>query len=272
MRQWTIDAFAAGRFLGNPACIVEPFESWPAEDWMQSLAAENGAGATAFLVRTGSPRRFGLRWFTPATEVPLCGHATLAAAHALLSEQALDAPALEFETASGMLIATAAGEDRYELSFPRPPIRRIDTPPGLAEALGAEPAEVWAAPYLVALFDDAETIGRLEPRYAELRRISEGLSGQGNVGVAALAPEGSPFDVIDRFFAPGYGFREDPATGSFHAILVPILAGRLPARQIRFRQACPGRGADFEGRLDGDRVVLRGQAVTVMESRLRTAP
>jgi len=270
MRQWTIDAFAAGPFLGNAACVVEPLDDWPSEARMQALAAENAAGATAFLVRRpSSPSRFGLRWFTIATEVPLCGHASLAAAHALLSELGLDHPALEFETASGELVATRVADDRYELSFPRPPARRIDTPPGLAEALGAEPAEVWAAPYLVALLDDPDAIGRLRPRLSEIRRISEGLGGQGNLGVAALAPPGAPHHVVDRFFAPGYGFPEDPATGSFHAILVPLLAPRLPPGPIRFRQAYPGRGADLEGRLDGDRVRLQGQAVTVIESRLR---
>ncbi|WP_430418525.1 PhzF family phenazine biosynthesis protein [Phenylobacterium sp.] len=271
MRQWTIDAFAAGPFLGNAACVLEPFDLWPPDAWMQSLAAENGAGATGYLLRTGAANRFGLRWFTPATEVPLCGHATLAAAHALRVEQGLDEPQFAFETASGDLIATAVGDDRYELSFPRPAARRIATPAGLADALGAKPAEVWAGPYLVARFDDAGTIARLDPRYDDLRRISERLGGQGNVGVVALATEGAPHDVVDRFFAPGYGLREDPATGSFHAILVPIFAERLPSRPIRFRQACPGRGADFEGRLEGERVVLRGRAVTVMESRLRTS-
>lgn len=271
MRQWTIDAFAAGPFLGNAACVLEPFDRWPPDAWMQSLAAENGAGATGYLLRTAAANRFGLRWFTPATEVPLCGHATLAAAHALRAELGLDEPQFAFETASGDLIATAVGGDGYELSFPRPSARRIATPPGLADALGAKPVEVWAGPYLVARFDDAATIARLDPRYDDLRRISEGLGGQGNVGVAALAPEEAPHDVVDRFFAPGYGLREDPATGSFHAILVPIFAERLPSRPIRFRQACPGRGADFEGRLEGERVVLRGRAVTVMESRLRTS-
>lgn len=271
MRQWTIDAFAAGPFLGNAACVLEPFDLWPPDAWMQSLGAENAAGATGYLLRTAAANRFGLRWFTPATEVPLCGHATLAAAHTLRAELGLDEPQFAFETASGDLIATAVGGDGYELSFPRPAARRIATPPGLADALGAKPVEVWAGPYLVARFDDAATIARLDPRYDDLRRISEGLGGQGNVGVAALAPEGASYDVVDRFFAPGYGLREDPATGSFHAILVPIFAERLPSRPIRFRQACPGRGADFEGRLEGERVVLRGRAVTVMESRLRAS-
>lgn len=270
MRQWTIDAFTTQPFLGNSACVVEPLDAFPPDDWMQRLAAENGAGATAFLTQTDAPNTFGLRWFTPATEVPLCGHATLAAAHALSAEIGAAAGPLLFDSASGRLTASvqAAG---YELSLPIPPFARIALPRGLAEALGAEPREVWQAPYLIALFDDPEIIPRLNPQLGELRRISAALGGQGNVGVAALTPDRSDFNVIDRFFAPGYGFREDPATGSFHAILTPILADRLPPGVIRFRQAYPGRGADLTGRLDQDRVVIGGNAVTIAETLLRVA-
>lgn len=269
MRQWTIDAFASAPFLGNSACVLEPMDQWPSEDWMQRLAAENCAGATAFLVRDAAPHRFGLRWFTPTTEVPLCGHATLAAAHALLAEQGLAHQEVEFQTASGLLTARRTDAGGYELAFPRPDVRRIEMPEGLAEALGAEPSEVWSAPYLVAIFANPEVIERLSPRLSDLRRISLALAGQGNVGAAAVAPAGSPFQVIDRFFAPGYGFREDPATGSFHVILTTILAERLPAGPIRFRQAYPGRGADIEGQLEPNRVRLGGRGVTVMESLLR---
>lgn len=271
MRQWTIDAFTTQPFLGNSACVVEPMESWPPDDWMQRLAAENAAGATAFLTRTAEPNRFGLRWFTLATEVPLCGHATLATTHALVTELGSPAGPLAFETASGTLIAQVRA-DAYELSFPMPRFRRIAAPSGLAEALGAEPAEVWEAPYLIALFDDPDVIPKLRPRLSELLRISTAHGGQGNVGVAAVAAERSEFDVVDRFFAPGYGFREDPATGSFHALLTPILADRLPYGPIRFRQAYPGRGAELTGRVEADRVLISGCAVTVAETCLRLTP
>ncbi|WP_296594859.1 PhzF family phenazine biosynthesis protein [Phenylobacterium sp.] len=271
MRQWTIDAFTDQPFLGNSACVLEPMGAWPSDDWMQRLAAENNAGATAFLARTDRPDRFGIRWFTPSTEVPLCGHATLASAHALLAEMGSAAGLLAFDTASGEVTARA-GDGGYELSFPIPPFERIATPAGLGEALGAEPDEVWQAPYLVAIYNDPRVIGGLQPRLSDLRRISADLGGQGNVGVAALAPATAGFDAIDRFFAPGYGFREDPATGSFHAILTPILAARLGSSPIRFRQAYPGRGADLTGRLEGGRVVLSGRAVTVSEAVLRVRP
>jgi hypothetical protein len=121
--------------------------------------------------------------------------------------------------------------DAYELSFPRPRFRRVAVPPGLAEALGAAPAEVWEAPYLIALFDDPDVIPKLRPRLSEVLRISTEHGGQGNVGVAAVAAVGQDHDVIDRFFAPGYGFREDPATGSFHAILTPIPSCTLMVKQ-----------------------------------------
>jgi len=271
MRQWTIDAFTTRPFRGNAACVLEPMEAWAPDDWMQRLAAENGAGATAFLTRTDQAKRFGIRWFTPTTEVPLCGHATLAATHALLTELGVAGGPVIFDSASGQITARVQA-DAYELSFLAPTFRRIATPAGLADALGAEPAEVWAAPYLVALFDEAEVIPQLQPRLSALRRISADLGGQGNVGVAAIAPAGSDFDVIDRFFAPGYGFREDPATGSFHVILTPILADRLAPGPIRFHQAYPGRGAELTGRLEAGRVVIGGRAVTVAESRLRVSP
>lgn len=271
MQQWTIDAFTSRPFGGNQACVVEPMDAWPSDDWMQSMAAENAAGATAFLKRAAAADRFGLRWFTPATEVPLCGHATLAATHALLQEMGHSSAVLTFDTASGPLSAQAQGQ-AYELSLPLPAFRRISTPRGLAHALGAEPAEVWAAPYLVALFEDPDAIPNLRPRPAELREISAALGGQGNVGAAAIAPASGRFDVIDRFFAPGYGLPEDPATGSFHAILTPLLAARLPPGPIRFYQAFPGRGAELTGRLAGNHVLVGGGAVTVAESRLRVAP
>jgi PhzF family phenazine biosynthesis protein len=271
MRQWTIDAFTTQPFLGNSACVLEPMAAWPSDDWMQRLAAENAAGATAFLRRTDAPDRFGLRWFTLATEVPLCGHATLAATHALLTEMAMPDGPLAFDTASGTIVARVRA-DAYELSFPRPRFKRIAVPTGLAEALGAAPAEVWEAPYLIALFDDPGVIPMLSPRLSEVLRISTAQGGQGNLGVAAVAAAAQDYDVIDRFFAPGYGFREDPATGSFHAILTPILADRLPPGPIRFHQAYPGRGAELTGRVEADRVIISGCAVTVAETRLRVAP
>ena len=271
MRQWTIDAFTARPLGGNPACVVEPLEAWPETGWMQAVARENNAGATAFLVRSESPRRFALRWFTAAVEVPLCGHATLAAAHALFSHMGLEAPGLAFETSSGEL-SVRRRADSYEMAFPAQEAEQIQTPPGLAEALGVQPVEVWKAPYLVALLDSAEAVRAVDPQLEALRAISMALGGQGNVGVAARAEAGSPYDVIDRFFAPGYGIPEDAATGSFHCILAPLYARKLETERLRFHKASPGRGADLGCRMAGARVLLSGRACTTIESVLRVRP
>jgi PhzF family phenazine biosynthesis protein len=270
MRQWLIDAFASRPFKGNQACVVEPLAGWPSDDWMQALAAENNVGATAFLLRSEDPARFGLRWFTPATEVPLCGHATLAAAHMLFDELGSPSEQLRFDTVSGALTVRREAE-AYEMALPAIAPRRIATPEGLAEALGAEPVAVWVGNYLVALLDSPAAVFALAPDHERLQAISRALGGLGNVGVAALAEGARGVDVIDRFFAPGFGIAEDPATGSFHALLMPILAERLGVQALNFHQAFPGRGADLGARLDGDRVLLRGAAVTVAEAVLRRA-
>lgn len=269
MRQWTIDAFAAGPFKGNPACVLEPLEAYPDDAWMQALAAENNQAETAFLTRTANPARFNLRWFTPALEVPLCGHATLASAHALFAEVGVQAEAITFDTASGPLIVRRAGE-LYEMDFPASVPHQIDAPEGLVEALGVEPKEVWAAQFLVCVLDDEAAVKAVQPDLARLKDISGAATqGRGNVAVAAVAPEGSGYDVVSRFFAPGSGIPEDAATGSMHCILAPLFADKLGRRTLRCFQAFPGRGADIECEHRDERVLLRGRAVTVMESALR---
>lgn len=269
MRQWTVDAFAAAPFKGNPACVVEPFDHWPSDDWMQALARENNQAETAFLLRTADPARFGLRWFTPGMEVDLCGHATLASAHTLLAETGLQVEALTFDTRSGPLVVRRAGSG-YEMDFPADPPRRCTTTPvGLVEALGVEPVEVWAGRYLVAVLADAAGVLGVSPDIRALTSIRGDAGEAGQVIVSALADASDDVDVVDRFFAPGCGIDEDPATGSAHCILGPLYADRLGRRIVRFRQVFPGRGGDIETEVRGDRVLLRGQATTVIESRLR---
>ncbi|MDP1739317.1 MAG: PhzF family phenazine biosynthesis protein [Caulobacter sp.] len=269
MRQWTVDAFASAPFKGNPACVVEPLAAWPEAAWMQALAAENNQAETAYLLTTQDPARFGLRWFTPALEVPLCGHATLAAAHVLFAELGLAADKVTFDTLSGPLTVVRQG-DRYEMDFPANAPKQTTIPDGLVEALGAAPTEVWAGSYLVAVFDSEAAVRGLKPDLAAVEKIAgEATGGRGNISVAALADAGSPHDVVSRFFAPGSGIPEDPATGSAHCILSPLFAAKLGRADLRFHQAYPGRGGDLNCEHRGDRVLLRGQAVTVVESRLR---
>jgi len=268
MRQWTIDAFASAPFRGNPACVVEPFDVWPADDWMQTLAAENNQAETAFLLRTDAQDRFGLRWFTPALEVPLCGHATLASAHALFAELGLAAETVTFDTLSGPLTVSRR-EGIYAMDFPASPVRQVETPAGLSEALGVEPDEVWAGPFLVAILKDEAAVRAANPDLAALKTISSAATqGRGNVGVSALS-RNQPYEVVSRFFAPGSGIPEDPATGSLHCMLSPIFAAKLGRARLAFHQAYPGRGGDLDCELSGDRVILRGQAITVIEGRLR---
>jgi PhzF family phenazine biosynthesis protein len=269
MRQWMIDAFASGPFKGNPACVVEPLDKWPDAAWMQSLAAENNQAETAFLLKTDDPGRFALRWFTPALEVPLCGHATLAGAHMLLGELGISGDRVVFDTLSGPLTVERAG-DGYRMDFPADAPRRIEPPAGLAEALGARPREAWAAAYLIAVLEDEAAVRTLEPDIAAFVAISVAAThGRGDVGVTARAASGASYDVVSRFFAPGAGIPEDPATGSLHCILSPLWSDKLGRPTLRFHQAYPGRGGDLECEHRGERVVLRGRAVTVLEGVLR---
>ena len=269
MRQWTIDAFAAAPFRGNPACVVEPFDQWPSDDWMQALAKENNQAETAFLLRSADPARFGLRWFTPGMEVDLCGHATLASAHVLLVETGLEAAAVSFDSRSGPLIVRRAASG-YEMDFPADPPRRcVTSTAGLADALGVEPVEVWAGRYLVAVLAAAAAVRAVSPDIRALSSIQGEAGEVGQVIVCALADASDGVDVVDRFFAPGCGVDEDPATGSAHCILGPLYADKLGRPVVRFRQVFPERGGEIETEVRGDRVLLRGQAITVIESRLR---
>ena len=267
-RQWTVDAFADRVFLGNPACVVEPLAAWPADAALQAVARENNQSETAFLRLTGKPSHYDLRWFTPSMEVDLCGHATLAAAHVLLHELALDAAQVTFSTRYGAL-TVRRHEGGYEMDFPADPPRRLQTHPGLAEALGLEPVEIWAGRYLVAILDSEVAVRRLAPDIDSVSRLTGHAAEAGQVVVCALS-DTPGVDVIDRFFAPGCGIDEDPATGSAHCVLAPLFAERLGRTRLSFYQAYPERGGRIETEVAGSRVLIRGRAVTVIESRWRS--
>lgn len=269
MRQWTVDAFASAPFRGNPACVVEPFEAWPEAAWMQALAAENNQAETAFLLQTPQAARFGLRWFTPGQEVRLCGHATLAAAHVLLTELGLDAELLTFDTLSGPLAVRRAAAG-YEMDFPVQPLERIAPPPGLEDILGLKVVEAWSSNYLVALVEDEAAVRAARPDLSRMASVAGRWGGA--VAIAALADADRPYAVVDRFFAPGMGVPEDPATGSLHCALSPLYADKLGRDVLAFHQAYPGRGGDLECEHRGERVLLRGAAATVLEGRLRLQP
>ena len=254
-----VDAFTAEAFRGNPAAVCVLEEARDAV-WMQRVAAEMNLAETAFLEPRGDG--FGLRWFTPAVEVDLCGHATLASAHVLWeSERVRPSESIRFHTKSGLLTAERRG-DWIELDFPSTPEEAADTPPGLAEALGGEPLYVGRSrfDYLVEL-DSEEAVARLRPDFARLAAIS-------TRGVIVTARSARPdFDFVSRFFAPAVGIDEDPVTGSAHCCLGPFWSRRLGKEDFLARQIS-ARGGVVKVRLEGDRVLLAGQAVTVLQGDL----
>ena len=263
-----VDAFTDKPFAGNPAAVCVLPEARDAQ-WMQWIAREMNLSETAFLVRQADG--YNLRWFTPAIEVDLCGHATLASAHALFAELGCAAQRITFETQSGPLIVERQGRG-YRMDFPASPPRQIELPVGLASALGAAPREVWAAQFLIALYDDEATVRKLSPDIGAIKQIASAATQErGNVAVSALAAAGSAYDVVSRFFAPGSGIPEDPTTGALHTALAPLFCAKLGRPRLKFHQAYPGRGGDLECELRGDRVLIGGGAVTVAEGRLRVA-
>ncbi len=260
MRIFHVDAFTSQAFRGNPAavCLLDAERD---AQWMQDVAAEMNLSETAFLLPRDSG--FSLRWFTPATEVALCGHATLASAHALWEEKIL-APTdiARFHTKSGLLTAERQG-DRIELDFPATPEQRSDAPAGLLESLGvSNPVYVGRNKfdYLVEVASE-EIVRNLNPDHAQLRKIE--VRG---VIVTSRATE-TDADFVSRFFAPGSGIDEDPVTGSAHCCLTPYWSARLGKDEMTAYQASP-RGGYVYVQLAGDRVKLRGHAVTVLRGEL----
>ena len=259
LRVLQIDAFADRAFTGNPAAVCLLERELP-EALMARIAMEMNLSETAFVRREGDG--FRLRWFTPVVEVALCGHATLATAHALWREGWL-APGepARFFTLHGELSARQQG-DGIELDFPACPAALGPVPAGLGEALGVEP--LLAGTYdddLLVLVDSEATVRELQP---DLARLCAATSR----GVCVTAPSADPsFDFVSRFFAPAVGIDEDPVTGSAHTALAPFWAERLGKTRLRAFQAS-ARGGALELRLEGDRVRITGRAVTVLVGEL----
>ncbi len=254
-----VDAFTDRPFSGNPAAVcVLPEPADPR--WMQQVAQEMNLSETAFLVRQAET--FNLRWFTPAVEVDLCGHATLASAHVLWEAKYLlpDQPA-RFSTRSGLLTAEQRGE-WIELDFPAEPEHPAAAPPALARALGVMPAYVGQNrfDYLVEV-DSEETLRRLKP---DFRLLAE-IPARGIMVTSRATSRG--YDFVSRFFAPGSGINEDPVTGSAHCCLGPYWSTRLGKHEFVGFQAS-ARGGVVRVRVGNDRVQLGGQAVTVLRGEL----
>jgi PhzF family phenazine biosynthesis protein len=256
-RLFQLDAFTTRRFAGNPAAVVL-FDSFPDDAVMQAIAAENNLAETAFLV----PERgdYRLRWFTPLTEVPLCGHATLASAAVILERLEPERRTVVFHSASGPLTVHRAGAG-YRMDFPSRPSQRVEAPVGLAAALGADPVELVANEHnYLALLDGPEVVRALAPDLAAIARIDR-------PGVIVTARDGSGHDFVSRYFAPAKGIPEDPVTGGAHCMLVPYWAARTGRTEFRAYQASR-RGGEIACRLAGDRVELEGGCVFYLEGEI----
>lgn len=254
-----VDAFTDRRFTGNPAavCIVsDDVEEW----WMQDLAREMNLSETAFLL----PHEDGydLRWFTPTTEVDLCGHATLASAHVLWEDGHLGpGETARFHTRCGLLQADRRGE-WIEMDFPAEPAEPVDAPSRIVAALGVEPRWIGRNQFdLLVELEDEKAVRALRPDMAVLRSIPAR-------GIIVTSPAVSDrFDYVSRFFAPRVGVDEDPVTGSAHCALAPFWSERM-GRESLVGYQVSARGGIVRTRWRGDRVVLGGQAVTVMRGEL----
>ncbi len=250
-----VDAFATGPFEGNPAAVM-PLDSWLADDILQAIAAENNLSETAFTVPSESNEAdYNLRWFTPTVEVNLCGHATLASAHVLLQEDAI-----RFATRSGVLTVTRK-DGKYWLDLRAYPVEEGDEP-GLLEALGV------SGPVLlsrggngaaIVLLDDEAAVRAVKPDFAGLRTIDR---------LVIVTAPGDTSAIASRVFAAFHGIDEDPVTGSAHAALVPFWASRLGRERFTALQASK-RSGHIECEMRGDRVLLGGHAVTVIEGQFR---
>ncbi len=266
---YQVDAFASRPFEGNQAGVM-PLADFLPDATLQKIAAENNVAETAFLVPAGEGV-WRLRWFTPAVEVPLCGHATLAAAHTLFETGAATGRTIHFDTVrSGRLTVQRLDDGRLEMDFPSAPIQPVAVTDEIADAFGARPLEAWAGMFYAARFESPDAVRRLAPDVRRLKTLgAEGAGWDcGNFGCFALGGENGA-DATSRFFAPGSGIDEDPATGTWHTMLARILAEHFALREARCHQAYPGRGADIGVKLDGDRCKLTGTAVTVIEGQFR---
>ena len=247
---YQVDAFTSEVFSGNPAAVCL-LEEWSADKAMQSIAAENNLSETAFLVRENDI--FELRWFTPVTEVALCGHATLASAFVIFHEQNWPEKTIRFQTRkSGQLVVTGK-DDLLVMDFPARPVQERVNPPGLTEALGISPIDIFNSEEdLLVVLENEQSVRSVQPDFAALNQAEAR-------GVIVTAP-GDQCDFVSRFFAPRVGVNEDPVTGSAHTVLTPYWSEVLGKIDLHAFQISK-RGGELFCQLAGDRVMISGRAV-----------
>ena len=253
---YEVHAFTSLLFAGNPAgiCILE---EWLPDNLLQQIAAENNLPETAFLIDRGD--FFDIRWLAPSAEIDLCGHATLGSAHVLFNHLGRPGNSLKFRSRSGELTVDRAGE-RLVLDFPSLPATPCDAPSWMADALGAQPKEVFKGRDYMAVFVRPEEVAMIKPDFAKLSKIDA-------QGVFVTAPGNENCDFVSRYFAPGVGVPEDPVTGSIHCALIPYWSKQLGKKTLRARQLSP-RGGELFCEDRGDRVGIGGTAVTYLEGTM----
>ncbi|MCB8837897.1 PhzF family phenazine biosynthesis protein [Aurantimonas sp. VKM B-3413] len=263
---YQVDAFANRLFSGNPAAVVS-LDAFPSDETMLAIAAENNLSETAYVVPAGEAR-WELRWFTPAIEVPLCGHATLATAFVLSDVLGETAETLTFVTRrSGELTVTRGADGWFDMRFPVRPRGSAVSPDTVARALGKQPVEIveFAVPgdtSWLAVFESRAEVEALRPDFRALAALPP-------LNVVATAPgdAASSLDFVSRMFAPKAGIEEDPVTGSAHCSLVPYWAERVGKKTFVAKQVSK-RGGDLRCRLDGETVVVSGEAVLYMKGEI----
>lgn len=252
-----VHAFTNRRFAGNPAAVML-LERFLDDAALQQMAAENNLAETAFLVLDAGD--YLLRWFTPTTEVPLCGHATLASAAVVMERLQPSRTKVVFHSISGPLSVTRT-ETGYIMDFPARHPERVDTPIGMADVLGAIPIEVAADAFnYLVLLDSAKAVRELSPDIAAIARMDRS-------GLIVTAPGDNGYDFVSRYFAPAKGIPEDPVTGGAHCGLAPYWAKRLNKKSFRAYQASK-RGGEILCRLVGERVELEGACVFYLEGEV----
>jgi PhzF family phenazine biosynthesis protein len=244
---YQVDAFTKRVFAGNPAAVC-PLNEWLDDATLQAIAAENNLSETAFFVREGETLR--LRWFTPACEVDLCGHATLASAYVLMNQIEPGRSEVSFLSKSGELRVTRE-DDLYSLEFPARPPQRVQPPAELIAGLGVEPEETWKSRDYLAVYSSEQQVRALTPDMEKLAAIDM-------FAVIVSAP-GRSVDFVSRFFAPRYGVPEDPVTGSAHCTLVPYWSARLNKKSLHALQVSK-RGGELFCEDQGTRVRISGHA------------
>lgn len=251
---YQVDAFASSVFSGNPAAICV-LEQWLPDDTMQAIAEENNLAETAFLVADDAPGAYAIRWFTPSVEVPLCGHATLAAAHVLFEHLGEKAELLRFSSKGGDLTVSRSGE-RYALALPAFAAESVAIDPSLANAVGGNATAQYQGNYPMLLLPNQAAVENATPDFP-------GIAAATVLGCLVITAPGDDCDFVSRFFGPGVGIDEDPVTGSAHCLLAPFWSQQLGKTTMQAKQLSP-RGGELGCVVESDHVELLGQCVTYL--------